>query len=188
VFDVAPGVTGPEEETDLVNGRPYDYVGPADIKDRVAGRPAGTRVSCAADLLAWARRTGQPPRSDGLIAATFVIDEQGNYLVADRRSEHVACAGGGPVLSAGEMFFLIREDGVEVAEASNQSTGYCPEPESWPAVAAALDRAGVRHPGRFTTEVVFRRCGKCGERNIVKDGWFMCGLCGGDLPREWNFA
>lgn len=75
-----------------------------------------------------------------------------------------------------------------MAEVSNQSTGFCPEPESWPAVAAALDRIGVRHPGRFTTEVVFRRCEKCGERNVVKDDWFACGLCGAELPMGWNFG
>jgi hypothetical protein len=167
--------------------RLYDYVGPAAIKARVVGRPAGTRVSSAADLIAWVRGTGGRHGPDSLVAATFVIATAGDLLLADRHSEHVACAGGGPVLSAGEMFFEVIEDGVEVVEASNQSTGYCPEPESWPAVAAALDRIGVAHPGRFTTEVVFRRCEKCGERSVVKDGWFVCGVCGAELPKEWNF-
>src|SRR6186997_241585 len=114
--------------------RLYHYVGPADIKARVAGRPAGTRITSAADLLAWVRGTGQRPGPDGLVAATFVIDANGDLLVADRRSEHVACAGGGPVLSAGETFFGVEGDRREVAEVSNQSTGFCPEPESWPAV------------------------------------------------------
>ncbi len=127
------------------------------------------------------------PGPDGLIAATFVIDAKGTLLLADRRSEHVACAGGGPVQSAGEMFFLVAGGHVEVVEVSNQSTGFCPEPESWPAVAVALDRAGIAHPGRFTTEVVFRRCESCGERNVVRSGWFACGACGADLPKGWNF-
>jgi hypothetical protein len=167
--------------------RLYHYAGPAAIKARVAGCPGGTRIASAADLLAWIRLTGQHPGVDGLIAATFVIDEKGDLLLADRRSEHVACAGGGPVLSAGEMFLLVLTDGVEVAEASNQSTGYCPEPASWPVVAEALNRLGVAHPGRFTTQIVFRRCTRCGERNVVKDGWFVCGVCGAELPAEWNF-
>jgi hypothetical protein len=47
---------------------------------------------------------------------------------------------------------------------------------------------GVAHPGRFTTEVVFRRCERCGERNVVRDGWFVCGVCGAELPAEWSFA
>jgi hypothetical protein len=167
--------------------RLYDYVGPSDIKARVAGRPAGTRMSSAADLLAWVRRTGGHPGPDGLHAATFVIDAAGDLLLTDRRSEHVACAGGVPVLSAGEMFVRVEDGRVAVAETSNQSTGFCPEPESWPAVAAALDRIGVPHPAGFTTAVVFRRCQKCSERNVVKDGWFVCGVCGTELPAEWNF-
>jgi hypothetical protein len=146
------------------------------------------RISSSAPLLAWAYWTGQCPGPDGLLAATFVIDEKGDLLLADRRSEHVACAGGGPVQSAGEMFFRVEVGRAELAEASNQSTGYCPEPESWPVVAAALNRTGVAHPGRFTTAVVFRRCGTCGERNVVKDCWFFCGVCGADLPAAWNFA
>ena len=167
--------------------RLYDYVGPPEIKARVAGRPAGTAIRSHAELLAWLGETGRRPGPDDMVAATFVIDEKGDLVLADRRSEHVACAGGGPVLSAGEMFFLIGDDGLEVAEASNQSTGYCPEPASWPAVAAALDRIGVPHPGRFTQETVFRRCERCGERNVVRDGWFVCGVCGAELPAGWNF-
>jgi hypothetical protein len=71
---------------------------------------------------------------------------------------------------------------------SNQSTGYCPEPASWPAVARALDAAGIAHPGRFTVAVIFRRCDACGERNLVKDDWFECAICGAPLASEWNFA
>jgi hypothetical protein len=167
--------------------RNYCYMGPAAVQARVAGRPAGTRIASAADLLAWLHGGGAHPAPEDLLAATFVIDAAGNLLLADRRSEHVACAGGGPVLSAGELFFRVRAGSVAVVEASNQSTGYCPEPESWPAVAAALDRLDVAHPGRFTTEAVFRRCERCGERNVVKDGWFVCGVCGAELPAAWNF-
>ena len=165
----------------------YNYVGPAAIKDRVTGRLSGTRITSAADVLAWVHRNGQRPGCDGLVPATFVIDEQGNLLIADRRSGHVACARGGPVLSAAEIFFRIEGERVEVAEASNQSTGFCPEPKSWPVVATTLDRLDIPHPGMFTTEVVFRRCDKCGERNVVKDNWFVCGDCGAKLPLEWNF-
>jgi hypothetical protein len=76
---------------------------------------------------------------------------------------------------------------IVVEEVSNLSTGYCPEPRSWYAVGEALDRIGVTHPGRFTTEVVFRRCPRCGERNVVKDAWFECQVRGGELPEAWNF-
>ena len=165
----------------------YRYVGPAGIATRVAGTTGGTRIDSQSDLVRWCGATGQRPGRGGSIAVTFVIDAGGRLLVADRHSEHVACAGGGPVLSAGEMFLSVAGERVEVTGVSNQSTGFCPEPESWPTVAAALDRAAVPHPGRFTAEITFRRCEGCGERNVVKDGWFVCGVCGADLPAEWNF-
>jgi hypothetical protein len=84
------------------------------------------------------------------------------------------------------MLFLTTGTRLEVVEVTNQSTGFCPEPESWSVVATALDRAGIPQPGCFTQEIIFRRCPFCGQRNIVKDGWFVCGLCGADLPRHWN--
>jgi hypothetical protein len=124
----------------------------------------------------------------GVVAVTFVVDEQGRLLVADRRSEHVACSAGHPVQSAGEMFLAREGSGWRVVEVSNQSTGFCPEPESWPAVAAALDGAGIPHPGGFTLAVVFRRCVACGQRNVVKGGRFTCDVCGAERPPGWNFA
>jgi hypothetical protein len=69
---------------------------------------------------------------------------------------------------------------------TNQSTGYCPEPESWPAVAAALDRIPLPHPGGFTPSFIFRRCPACVQLNVVKEGDFTCAVCGADLPLRWN--
>lgn len=160
--------------------RLYSYVGPEQIRQRSVGQD-GLRIETASALVAWLR--SQTPNPDGLVPVTFVVDQAGQLRVADRRSEHVACAGGGPVRSAGELF--LGACGT-VEEASNQSTGYCPEPESWAAVAVVLDRLGIAHPGRFTHGIAFRRCEKCHQTNIVKDGWFVCG-CGAELPEEWNF-
>src|SRR4051794_4503432 len=154
--------------------RLYQYVGPEAIRRRALATPAGMRIALAADLTRWLMETGQKSDAAGLIALTFVVDEQGGLAVADRHSEHIAGSGGRPVLSAGELFLGVSASGPEVVEASNQSTGFCPEPESWPVVAEAFDRLGLPHPGRFTLEVVFRRCPACGERNVVKDGWFVC--------------
>jgi hypothetical protein len=25
------------------------------------------------------------------------------------------------------------------------------------------------------------------QRNVVKDNWFVCGVCGAELPVKWNF-
>lgn len=164
--------------------RYYSYVGPPAIRDAAAGTRPGDPIGSRADLVAWLAANSADTRPDGSVTATFVIDCDGVLRLADRRSEHVACAAGGPVLSAGEM--TVSADG-EVVEVSNQSTGFCPAPESWIHVAAALDRIPVVHPDRFTTSVIFRLCSECGSRNIVKDEWFICEVCGGELPGEWNF-
>ena len=165
--------------------RLYRYVGPATIRDRSTG-VGGTPIDSPAAVLVWVAATNPDPLPDGLVPATFVITPDGVLRIAHRRSEHVACAGGRDVLSAGEVFWSV-DDVVAVAEITNQSTGYCPEPESWPAVAAALDAAGIGHPGGFTATIQFRRCDRCGQRNLVKDEVYSCQSCGADLPRVWNF-
>lgn len=169
-----------------MRGKLYQYVGPEVIRSRSAVQPCGWIIKSPDDLRTWLT-SDHPSRAGGFVAATFVIDPEGMLRLANRRSEHVACAGDGTVLSAGEMFFSAAGEALVVEDVSNLSTGYCPEPESWAAVGEALDQIGVLHPGRFTTEVVFRRCPRCGERNVVKDGWFACQVCGGELPGAWNF-
>lgn len=164
--------------------RLYRYVGPKQIAERVGAGPAGARVRSAADVVAWVRSTGQQA-DRGRVIATFVIDGDGELLIADRHSEHVVCAGGRPIRSAGEMTFAL-DDGATVAEVSNQSTGYCPEPESWSAVAEALARAGMNVPEGFTLACVFRLCESCGGKNLVKGGVFECGDCGAELPAAYN--
>lgn len=155
--------------------RVYRYVGPAEVLAAVRPSSLGRAVLAQGDISG----AGEP--------FTFVIDLEGILRLAPRRSEHVACAGGGPVLSAGEVSFERGPGGWEVTSATNQSTGYCPEASSWPAVGRALDRIGVPHPGRFTDEFTFRRCPRCGERNLVRDGDFTCAICDAGLPASWNF-
>jgi hypothetical protein len=76
------------------------------------------------------------------------------YLVTGR----VTLAGGRDALAAGEIAFAPAATGRYVTEVTNQFTGCCPDPDSWPAVLCALDRLGVPHPGTFTDDVIFRRC------------------------------
>ncbi len=164
----------------------YRYVGPKTISERASSAPAGTRVESPEDVRRWIRQTGQDVDAAGNVVATFIIDEAGWLRIADRRSEHVACAGGRPVQSAGEMTFTVRRRDVSVTWVTNQSTGYCPEPDSWPAIEAALVRAGIAAPDGFSQAFDFRWCPRCGSINIVKDEVFECGTCSTPLPEQWN--
>ena len=164
--------------------RRYRYVGPADVLATVLPGGEGRPITSPADLAAWLADRGPAELAEPF---TFVVDLGGTLRLAPRRSEHVACAAGEPVRGAGEIAFRRAGGRWIVSEVSNQSTGYCPDPDSWPAVADALDRAGLAHPGKLTAPVVFRRCPGCGGRNLVKDGDFVCAVCGGELPEEWNF-
>ena len=165
--------------------RLYDYVGPPEIRDSALSQPSGVPISSRSELANWLRSAEAERDSNGSLTATFIVDGNGLLCLAPRRSEHVACAAGGPVLSAGEITFSESD---EVLEISNQSTGFCPEPESWPSVARALEKIPIAHPGSFTTILLFRRCPSCNERNVVKDGWYVCEICGADLPKDWNFS
>jgi hypothetical protein len=164
--------------------RRYRYIGPKQIAARVLPEQAGFPIHSSDDVRAWIRSSRQELHS-GCVIATFVVDAAGVLRVADRRSEHVACAGGKPVRSAGEMTFAVGR-GVEIAGVSNQSTGYCPEPESWSSVAAALISAGLKSPPDFDRKCVFRTCTACGRINIVKGGSFECGVCAAQLPFAYN--
>ena len=164
----------------------YRYVGPEEILALVRPGLGGHVVRSRADLAAWLTAQGAQERAEPF---TYVVGTDGLLRVAPRRSEHVVCAGGEPVLAAGELTLSADPPlGAAVVAISNQSTGYCPDPDCWPAVAAALDRSGITRPPGLTDPVVFRRCPACGERNLVKDGFFVCALCDADLPTEWNLA
>ena len=164
----------------------YKYVGPKEIIKVTEMIPKGNIVSSPEDVLAWIEETNQQLDWDNCVVATFIIDRNGFLLIADRHSEHVACAGREDVLSAGEITLEKIDEKVSTPHITNQSTGYCPEPKSWPAVEYALNRAHIDHPGRFTTEFIFRRCEECGALNIVKDNWYVCLECNANLNEGWN--
>lgn len=129
---------------------------------------------------------GECSRADLAEPFTFVVGVDGVLRLAPRRSEHVVCAGGEPLLSAGEVAFERASDGWFVAYVSNQSTGYCPDGQSWPAVAFALDQIGLVRPDGFTAVFEFRRCPDCAALNVVRDAVFACAVCDADLPQQWN--
>jgi len=167
--------------------RTYVYVGLQSNLDRLPAHSARIEMSSSKYVLRWIKETNQPYEYDNVVVATFIVDINGKMWINDRRSEHVLCAHGENVLSAGEITFEISTDEIEVVEITNQSTGYCPEPKSWWAVERALEQTGISFPSDFTTRFIFRRCAKCGTKNIVKDNWYVCGVCQAVLSAVWNF-
>lgn len=162
----------------------YHYVGPREIAERAGTTVRGVSLTSPEDVVRWLTSRGEPLHAE--ITATFVVNAEGMLLVADRHSEHVACAGNRPVRAAGELCFVLEGGRVKVIRASNQSTGYCPEPESWVGVVAALRAAGLEPPECFDPCCEFRRCVKCGSLNLVKCGIFECGVCEAELPAAYN--
>jgi hypothetical protein len=172
----------------MANRRQYRYVGPSEIVKHLSAVSRRVLVQSASDVLHWIKDTKQSPEYDNLIVATFVVDTEGRLWINDRRSEHVHCAAGQNVLSAGEMAFALDRNSLALVEVSNQSTGYCPEPESWPVVERALTAASIPHPTDFTMKCIFRLCENCGTKNLIKDEWYVCGVCQSPLSFEWNFG
>lgn len=162
-----------------MTARLYDYVGIALLD--VGDTPAGAIMRVRADLESFLGLH----LDDVEEPFTFVVVDS-LLRLAPRRSEHLACAGRGPVEAAGEIRFELTAEGPVVPEMSNQSTGYCPESSSLTIVAEALDRLDVEHSSVVTHSIEFRLCESCGERNLVKDDYFVCGMCGADLPSTWN--
>jgi len=129
----------------------YRYVGPDNLKKLVGVQASGKKVVSEGDLFDWVRESGKV-RTCGTytVVATYTIGLDGFLYIADRHSEHVVCAAGKDVLSAGEIGIHFDQGCVEISDISNQSTGYCPGSESWPAVKRALDAIYIEYPSSFT--------------------------------------
>lgn len=164
--------------------RQYKYIGPQRLLKPETMQTSRTAIRQPKDVMQWMRGESDHPTE---ITATFIVDVSGQLWIASQHSEHVVCARGQHVLSAGEITFSVEDDDPVVTAITNQSTGYCPEPGSWQVVENALEQVGISHPGCFTTAYIFRRCPACGEKNIVKEGWYYCGVCDQALPDQWNF-
>ncbi|MCL2716080.1 MAG: hypothetical protein FWD68_16305 [Alphaproteobacteria bacterium] len=165
----------------------YRYAGPPSIRHTTNRDRQRFRVAGDSDLRNLLENLAGDPHLRGVFTITYVIDRQAELWIADRRSEHFDCAAGGRVLAAGEIGFDVLSTPIAIAEITNQSTGYCPEPGCWRNVAAVLDRLRIPHPPCFTSAFEFRRCDACGATNLIKEELFECALCGAALSRSWNF-
>ena len=83
--------------------RHYRYVGSKSLLGLLNQPSRRLCVRSADDIQAWIAATQQPRELDGSVICTFVIDLERQLWINDRRSEHVVCAGGLEILSAGEI-------------------------------------------------------------------------------------
>lgn len=150
----------------------YAFIGPEHLRPTLP--QAGKVISDAGEIESWLRTADEP-------VATFTVGLDGKLRLSPRRSEHVACSGGLEVLSAGELGFGATG---ALIWSSNQSTGFCPDVDSW----SALEKAApfLARSSGFTRPFLFRRCARCAQVNVVKDAWFVCVWCDADLPQRWN--
>lgn len=81
-------------------GRMYEYVGPRRLLALVGQMAPGVVVASWDDVGRWCE--GVSPQT-----LTYVVDVERRLLIADRHCEHVVCAGGGPVLCAGELTVVL---------------------------------------------------------------------------------
>lgn len=161
----------------------YSYVGPKRVRLDALTQPRGRPVATADDRRAWLH-----DRAAASEPVTFIVNLAGCLVVAPRRSEHVACAGGLEVLAAGELQLRQMANGLVGSDVTNQSTGYCPDVDCWPVVQLALEAAGIVAPRSWASAFTFRKCPRCSELNVVKEAWFVCALCDAELPAAWNVS
>ena len=129
----------------------YHYLGdPARTEAAVVG-PGGQVVTSPADLHGIGH--AQPEAS----LLPFVVTQTREFVLGGAGATHGELAIGLPVLAAG--YVLLGRPGARdipwiIAEITNRSEDYEPLPESFRAVAHALDTARVEYPRAGYTEVV----------------------------------
>jgi len=156
----------------------YQFIGNKEFLKLLKPELIGHCIKSVTDVENWIMVTNQKTDMNYEIISTFIIDLDYNLRINDRHSEHVVCANGEPVLSAGEITFELKKSKViRISQITNQSTGYCPSVKSWDSVKIALNKTKIDFPEFFTTEFIFRICEKCGWINVIKDNYFYCINC-----------
>ena len=170
------------------NPKEYEYVGPAEIYKRINEEFKGIVVHSSEEILNWIISNNEKSKNIDLIICTFIINLLGELVIADRHSEHVHCANGENVKSAGEIGFYITQDKIQIEFVTNQSTGYCPASESWQEVENSLRKIDdLNIPEGFDPEFVFSYCPNCQTRQIVKEEFYFCPNCENPLLSENEF-
>ncbi len=165
----------------------YKFVGNSELLQFIDPKLMGHHIKSTKDIENWIKINHQKFDFNVEITATFVIDLDFNLLINDRHSEHIVCANGKEVFSAGEITFkLLKNKTIIISKITNQSTGYCPSSASWDAVKISLEKTDILFPEFFTTFFEFRICEKCHWINVIKDEYFVClnDNCQNELPKN----
>ena len=168
------------------NMRLYRYIGSDSVRSSSSMESERHEVTNLQGLRDYVHSRQPRPKPGDEITFTYVVLPPGRLFLADRRSEHVSCARGEPVLTAGEITFRVMPGGIEVSDATNLSTGYCPESGSWKPLVAELNRCNVPGIGGFTHSFEFRHCPSCGMICVIKDDLYACPGCDRPLSSVWN--
>ena len=173
----------------LVDAKLYSYVGPSEITLLLASPSARWPLRSVTDVLNWKQDVYPALKHPVLtmVTVTFIIDRDATLWIADQHSEHLVCARGKAVIAAGELTFDLTHK-VRITEITNQSTGYCPEPNTWSITSHVLQITGLPHPPAWTRCYNFRRCDRCATIAIIKDDDFECAVCAATLSHSWNLG
>ncbi len=156
--------------------RTYNYVVSRRIAEQAEAPISRLAPATPDDIRSWSLAP-----NNGNLELTFVVDPRGQlWLSIDTASMSPARADS-PYSLLASCVPRVTPQQVAVVSVSNQSTGYCPEPDCWPAVRDALRNAGLESPNEFTHAFDFRRCVSCSGINILKDGMPDCPSCGTEL-------
>lgn len=140
----APAQLGPDGQ-----GR-YHFLGEPARRREAAG-PSGHPIRGQDDLQALAPILREDRTWSFEKPQTYVVSEEGVFVLGGYINEHVDAAGGRPVLAAGEAVLEEQPDGSwAITALNNRSYGYMPGPESWDAVERALRDTGIAYPAGFS--------------------------------------
>lgn len=161
----------------------YEYIGPKEILNSIKPELQGTKIESSKEIVNWLKLNNKITKAENFTVCTFIIDLKGHLLISDRHSEHVQCAFGENVLSAGEIGFKVEsQERVKVESLTNLSTGYCPPPKSWSEVYKTLIQIeGLIIPKKFEPSYIFSYCSQCKQRQIIKDDFYYCPICEKEL-------
>jgi hypothetical protein len=171
----------------MMDHKKYNYVGSVELLELLHDPSERINISISENLEKLFGDLNKSKKQTRVAVFTFIVDKNGDLWLADRHSEHVVCARGEKVLAAGEITLEIDRHIFEIIAITNQSTGYCPEPSSWTALAQTLQSLEVKFPNYWTTVFDFRRCSQCSTISIVKQDVYECAVCENFLSKEWNF-